>query len=387
MGTTTPGVAQPPVRIVDLPPAGLIDGSEQIEAVQKGASVRVLLSTLFSSGDSAYQVAVKQGFQGTVTAWLASLVGAKGDQGLQGLQGLQGIQGDRGLQGVEGLSAYEVATANGFVGTQSDWLLSLKGAAGTNGTNGTNGKSAYELAAQQGYQYDLTTWLASLKGVDGAAGPSGLSAYQVAQGQGYAGSVTAWLASLVGAKGDQGVQGNPGTAGAAGATWYLGTGAPAAALGVLSDNYLDKATATIYTKTSGGWAAQGVLSSAAKQSLPIACSDETTSLSVGASKVVFRMPYGMTLNALKASLSTAQVSGAIFTIDVKVNGTSILTTKLTLDNTARTSKGASTPYVFSSAFGLVNNALNEDDEVTIDIVQIGDGTAKGLKVYLNGTFI
>lgn len=38
--------------------------------------------------------------------------------------------------GQAGKSAYEVAIDNGFVGTESDWLLSLEGADGTNGTNG-----------------------------------------------------------------------------------------------------------------------------------------------------------------------------------------------------------------------------------------------------------
>ena len=38
--------------------------------------------------------------------------------------------------GEAGKSAYEVAVENGFVGTESDWLLSLEGADGTNGTNG-----------------------------------------------------------------------------------------------------------------------------------------------------------------------------------------------------------------------------------------------------------
>lgn len=50
------------------------------------------------AGDSAYEVALADGFVGTRTQWLDSL---KGD------------------------SAYEVALAGGFVGTQADWLASL----------------------------------------------------------------------------------------------------------------------------------------------------------------------------------------------------------------------------------------------------------------------
>ena len=38
-----------------------------------------------------------------------------------------------------GDSAYEVAVANGFVGTEAEWLASLEGTDGTNGTNGTDG--------------------------------------------------------------------------------------------------------------------------------------------------------------------------------------------------------------------------------------------------------
>jgi hypothetical protein len=38
--------------------------------------------------------------------------------------------------GGAGKSAYEIAVDNGFVGTESDWLLSLEGADGANGANG-----------------------------------------------------------------------------------------------------------------------------------------------------------------------------------------------------------------------------------------------------------
>ncbi|WP_432194711.1 hypothetical protein [Streptomyces sp. bgisy027] len=56
-------------------------------------------------GDSAYAVAVKNGYQGTVEQWLASLVGpqgAKGDTGATGPQGETGPQGPQGEQGPAG---------------------------------------------------------------------------------------------------------------------------------------------------------------------------------------------------------------------------------------------------------------------------------------------
>jgi hypothetical protein len=120
-----------------------------------------------------------------------------------------------------------------------------------------------------------------------------------------------------------------------------------------------------------------------KQSLPIeiqlACSDETTALTAGTSKITFRTPCAMTVTSVRASLTTAQTSGSIFTVDINKTGASVLSTKLTIDNTEKTSVTAATPAVISdSAFG-------DDREITIDIDQVGDGTAKGLKVTIIGT--
>jgi hypothetical protein len=91
------------------------------------------------------------------------------------------------------------------------------------------------------------------------------------------------------------------------------------------------------------------------------------------------MPYAMTVTAVRASLSTAQASGSIFTVDINEGGTTILSTKLTIDNTEKTSTTAATPAVVS------DTALADDAEITIDIDQIGNGTAKGLKVTIIGT--
>lgn len=123
---------------------------------------------------------------------------------------------------------------------------------------------------------------------------------------------------------------------------------------------------------------QALAGGSATQSIIIACSDETTALAAGSAKVTFRMPYAFTLSAVRASLTTAQTSGSILTVDINEGGTSILSTKLTLDNTEKTSTTAATAAVIS------DSALADDAEITIDIDQVGDGTAKGLKVVLIG---
>ena len=54
------------------------------------------------AGQSAYQIAVSDGFSGTLSQWLASLAGS-------------------------GISAYDIAVVNGYVGTEAEWLDSLVG--------------------------------------------------------------------------------------------------------------------------------------------------------------------------------------------------------------------------------------------------------------------
>jgi len=54
------------------------------------------------TGLSAYQVAIANGFTGTEPEWLESLIGEQGPQGDRGLQGDQGIQGDPGPIGLTG---------------------------------------------------------------------------------------------------------------------------------------------------------------------------------------------------------------------------------------------------------------------------------------------
>ena len=67
------------------------------------------------------------------------LTGATGPQGLQGIAGTNGSNGTNGTNGTNGSSAYQVAVTNGFVGTETQWLASLIGAQGPVGTTGAVG--------------------------------------------------------------------------------------------------------------------------------------------------------------------------------------------------------------------------------------------------------
>lgn len=65
------------------------------------------------TGESAYDIAVRNGFRGTEQEWLNSLVGA---------------------------SAYDIAVQNGYRGSQEEWLESLRGEDGQDGMDGQDGR-------------------------------------------------------------------------------------------------------------------------------------------------------------------------------------------------------------------------------------------------------
>lgn len=175
-------------------------------------------------GKSAYEVAVDNGFVGTIAEWLSSLKGEKGlrgndgVQGEQGLRGAPGSQGEKGLQGVPGERGPQgpkgekgdvgergpqgpkgddglrgergeqgVQGPVGPIGPQGpkgergeqgiQGVQGLKGDTGAigpvgpqgvQGPKGENGKSAYELAVIDGFNGDIRAWLSSLKGKDGS---------------------------------------------------------------------------------------------------------------------------------------------------------------------------------------------------------------------------
>jgi len=110
----------------------------------------------------------------------------------------------------------------------------------------------------------------------------------------------------------------------------------------------------------------------------ISLSDETSNLTTGNGKASFNMPFAMTLTGVKATVNTAPVGSTII-VDINEAGSTILSTKLSIDASELTSSSAASAAVISDA-SLANDAL-----ITFDIDQIGSSTAgKGLKVTLYG---
>lgn len=66
-------------------------------------------------GDSAYQIAVDNGFKGTEEEWLASLKGSKGDPGQNGAQGTKGADGKTPIRGTDYWTAADIAEIHKYI--------------------------------------------------------------------------------------------------------------------------------------------------------------------------------------------------------------------------------------------------------------------------------
>lgn len=107
------------------------------------------------NGLSAYEIALKNGFEGTEEEWLESLKGedgkdgapgANGKDGADGKDGKDGVDGAKGADGKDGISITHYWNGTTLVvesasGTSAVNLKGDTGAAGANGKDGTNGKN------------------------------------------------------------------------------------------------------------------------------------------------------------------------------------------------------------------------------------------------------
>lgn len=132
-------------------------------------------------------------------------------------------------------------------------------------------------------------------------------------------------------------------------------------------------TATEYMGGDGNWTTPRKY---ANYVIPI--SDLTTNLTTGTAKAVFRMPGAFTVTGVRASVATQQTAGSILQFDINESGTSILSTKLTIDNSESTSTTAATAAVIS------DSAIADDAEITIDIDTVGTAGAKGAVITIMG---
>lgn len=151
----------------------------------------------------------------TFQAWMRENVqGEQGIQGVAGKDGKDGVNGVSGSNGKDGLSAYQVAVANGYQGTQTHWLQSLVGTTGNTGADGLNGWSAVLKTVPRGN--DIVLQIHDWVGGAGAKPTVGqyLSSNGLVSNIANADNVR----GLQGIQGEKGLQGDKGDKGADGKT-------------------------------------------------------------------------------------------------------------------------------------------------------------------------
>lgn len=111
----------------------------------------------------------------------SSIPGPAGPPGQDGKDGIgtDGRDGVDGLNGLDGRSAYEVAVADGFQGSQQEWLESLHGRDGVDGKDGIDGATD-PLAVKYDDESKSTATLQSASG--GSTRVSGVAPGRIAQG-------------------------------------------------------------------------------------------------------------------------------------------------------------------------------------------------------------
>lgn len=145
------------------------------------------------TGQSAYEVAVTNGFSGTQAEWLASLKGkdgAKGDQGIQGAQGPTGKNFE--IKKTYG-SVAQMTASNGAGLDDGDFVLIA--------TTNTNDVDNSKMYTWDGSKYVYLDDLSGAQGIKGEQGPQGIQ----------------------GATGPKGATGATGATGAAGKDAKVGT--------------------------------------------------------------------------------------------------------------------------------------------------------------------
>lgn len=121
--------------------------------------------------------------------------------------------------------------------------------------------------------------------------------------------------------------------------------------------------------------------------IAIVCSDRTTPIVAAIDVGSYVLPFAMTLTDVQAQLLDGATSGT-FTVDINAAGSTILSTKLTIDAGETSSLTAATPYVFVAFNATTTRAksvpIARGAKVSMDIDDDASGDALGLIVTLIG---
>jgi len=142
--------------------------------------------------------------------------------------------------------------------------------------------------------------------------------------------------------------------------------------------------ATGATGPAGTPGTPGAAAEPAFDTIICSCSDQETPLTVSLTnaKNTFRAPYpfDMTNGYVRINVALPPLSSPLI-VDLKMNGTSVFTTKVQIDASQKTSVTSVVPAVYN----FPGNLVPDDAEFTVFVTAIGSGYAgAGLKIAVTG---
>jgi hypothetical protein len=129
-----------------------------------------------------------------------------------------------------------------------------------------------------------------------------------------------------------------------------------------------------YLYDGSGWASQAP--PIVYETIVIDCVPEATVIGAGHLRT-FHMPVDFTLTEVMAGVATPQATGTALLFDLQEAGVTVFSTKVTIDNTEDNSTTA-------APSAIADSALAKGAKMTVIADAVGDGTAKGLAIYLTG---
>lgn len=286
-------------------------------------------------GPSAYEVAVAAGFTGTQVQWLESLKGPKGDRGIEGPDGPPPVIYQEEINTAAEVYFAQYPVQNGQDGTD-----------GRDGVDGQDGASAYEIALQNGFQGTIGQWLDSLHGQDGVNGrPPTAAEVQAA--------VNTYLVQnpVPTVKGDKGDTGDAGLNGA-GATVQVGTVTTGAAGSSASVVNVGTARDAVFNFTipRGNTGANGT--NAGPHALTMGFGTRAVAALAANATSTFDVSLDTTMPNNTYTVKTRIVTGTavLSAVTVTVNARTATTVNVTVRNTGTTSSAAGVLMLDAIAF-------------------------------------
>jgi len=133
------------------------------------------------------------------------------------------------------------------------------------------------------------------------------------------------------------------------------------------------------TAGSGSATSRGTKNVRLPESICIKCGNHNTPVEdTGLVQDIPDFPQSMRFVDISAALTTPQGAGSTLTIDVKINGASVFSTLITIENGEQYSTQAAVQPVLSTL------EIAKHDNFTVHVTQVGDGSAEGLTVTLTG---